>query len=385
MNAEFFKAIDDIEKEKGIPREYMLEKIKAAMSAAVKRSEGKDPSGGESNVFVDVNDDKQTIAMYLQKTVVEEVTSKSTELSIEEAERYISHPAIGDVVNIPLDATKFGRIAAQAAKQVIIQGIREAERNMSYSEYNSKEHELLTGTVTHIDPERGTVSVNISSSEKYKEAILTPNECVNGEVLNVGDKIKVYVIEVRKGMNGPKVLISRTHPGLVKRLFELEVPEIYDGIVEIKNIVREPGSRTKMSVFSNQPEIEPVGACVGTKGGRVSAIVEELRGEKIDIVRYSENPAEYISAALAPSEVIKVEFPDGENSNRAVVTVPADQLSLAIGKEGQNVRLAAKLTGFKIDIHADTPAQEPQEPDDDEEDEEDEISEAEDIEEEREE
>lgn len=364
MNADFFRAIDDIEKEKGIPREYMLEKIKAAMSAAVRRSEGKDPTGGESNVFVDVNDEKQTIAMYLQKTVVEEVVSKSTEMSVEEAERYVPHPVVGDVVNIPLDATKFGRIAAQAAKQVIIQGIREAERNMSYNEYNSKEHELLTGVVTHIDSERGIVSVNISSNEKYKEAVLTPNECVNGEVLNVGDKIKVYVIEVRKGMNGPRVMISRTHPGLVKRLFELEVPEIYDGVVEIKNIVREPGSRTKMSVFSNQPEIEPVGACVGARGGRVSAVVEELRGEKIDIVRYSEDPKEYISAALAPSEVLKVELPDGEGSNRAVVTVPADQLSLAIGKEGQNVRLAAKLTGFKIDIHADAPAEQPEEPSD---------------------
>ena len=251
-------------------------------------------------------------------------------------------------MNVPVDTKKFGRIAAQAAKQVIIQGIREAERSMVYQEFTSKEHEILTGTVSHIDPVRGSVTVKMTSGSDYTEAVIPSGERIPGEVLKEGDLIKVYVVEVHKAGPGPQVLISRTHPGLVKRLFELEVPEIYDGTVEIKSIAREAGSRTKIAVWSSQPEVEPVGACVGPRGGRVAAIVDELRGEKIDIIKYSEDPREFVAAALSPAEVKKVEFLDDPKACRVVV--PDGQLSLAIGKEGQNVRLAARLTGFRIDI-----------------------------------
>ncbi len=346
MNAEFFAAIADIEKEKGIPKEYMLDKINQALLAALR----KDNPEAENNVYVDVDEVKKKIDMYIQKTVVEEIHEPAIEILPDEARKYSKRAQVGDTVNVPVDTKKFGRIAAQAAKQVIIQGIREAERSMVYQEFTSKEHEILTGTVSHIDPVRGTVSIHINSSAEFTEAALLPSERVPGEVLNEGDRIKVYVVEVRRTGNGPQVLISRTHPGLVKRLFELEVPEIYDGTVEIKSIAREAGSRTKMAVWSSDPEIEPIGACVGPKGGRVSAVVDELRGEKIDIVKYSDDPAEYVAAALAPADVVSVEFLDEPKACRVVV--PDGQLSLAIGKEGQNVRLAAKLTGYKIDIKA---------------------------------
>ena len=346
MNAEFFAAIADIEKEKGIPKEYMLDKINQALLAALR----KDNPEAENNVYVDVDEVKKKIDMYIQKTVVEEIHEPAIEILPDEARKYSKRAQVGDTVNVPVDTKKFGRIAAQAAKQVIIQGIREAERSMVYQEFTSKEHEILTGTVSHIDPVRGTVSIHINSSAEFTEAALLPSERVPGEVLNEGDRIKVYVVEVRRTGNGPQVLISRTHPGLVKRLFELEVPEIYDGTVEIKSIAREAGSRTKMAVWSSDPEIEPIGACVGPKGGRVSAVVDELRGEKIDRVKYSDDPAEYVAAALAPADVVSVEFLDEPKACRVVV--PDGQLSLAIGKEGQNVRLAAKLTGYKIDIKA---------------------------------
>ena len=350
MNAEFFAAIEDIEKEKGIPREYMFEKIQQAMLAAFRKD---NPEYGE-NVEVVLDEDKKRIELVINKTVVEEVWDPTAELDLESAHKLSKRAKPGDVVQIPVETKKFGRIAAQAAKQVIIQGIREAERGMIYDEFNSKQHEILTGEVSRIEPRTGSVSIKISSNSEFSEAMLSPAERIKGEELHEGDRIKVYVVEVRKSTRGPQVLISRTHPGLVKRLFELEVPEIFDGTVEIKSIAREAGSRTKMAVWSADPAVDPIGACVGPKGGRVASIVQELGGEKIDIVRYSEVPEEFIAAALAPAEVMSVVLLDEGKSCR--VTVPDGQLSLAIGKEGQNARLAAKLTGYKIDIKPESEA-----------------------------
>ncbi len=264
---------------------------------------------------------------------------------------------LGDVVRIEVKPKSFGRIAAQTARQVIIQGIREAEQGMVYDEFSSKEHELLTGVVTRIDPRNGAVTLRISSGSEFTDAYLGANEQVKGESYVEGQRLKVYMVEVRKATKGPQVIISRTHPGLVKRLFELEVPEIYDGTVEIRSIAREAGSRTKLAVWSADPNVDPIGACVGPRGQRVNTIVEELKGEKMDIIKYSDDPAEYIAAALSPADVVSVEpLPDGKSCR---VVVPDDQLSLAIGKEGQNARLAAKLTGWKIDIK---PASAPLEP-----------------------
>ena len=349
MNAEFFAAIEDIEKEKGIPKDYMLEKINQALLAALK----KDNPAAADCVRVDVDEAKKRIDMYIQKTVVEEVENPAVELTVDEAKKLSSKAQVGDIINVAVETKKFGRIAAQAAKQVIIQGIREAERSIVYEEFTSKEHEILTGIVSKIEP-NGNVSMRISSNSEFTRAVLPAGERVPGEALSEGDRVKVYVVEVRKATSGPQVLISRTHPGLVKRLFELEVPEIFDGTVEIKSIAREAGSRTKIAVLSTDPDVEPIGACVGPKGGRVSAIVEELRGEKIDIVKYSEVPEEFIAAALAPSDVVSVTLLDEGKSCQVIV--PDSQLSLAIGKEGQNVRLAARLTGYKIDIKPESKA-----------------------------
>ena len=301
-----------------------------------------------------LDEDKKRIELVINKTVVEEVWDPTAELDLESAHKLSKRAKPGDVVQIPVETKKFGRIAAQAAKQVIIQGIREAERGMIYDEFNSKQHEILTGEVSRIEPRTGSVSIKISSNSEFTEAMLSPAERIKGEELHEGDRIKVYVVEVRKSTRGPQVLISRTHPGLVKRLFELEVPEIFDGTVEIKSIAREAGSRTKMAVWSADAAVDPIGACVGPKGGRVASIVQELGGEKIDIVRYSEVPEEFIAAALAPAEVMSVVLLDEGKSCR--VTVPDGQLSLAIGKEGQNARLAAKLTGYKIDIKPESEA-----------------------------
>ena len=350
MNAEFFAAIEDIEKEKGIPREYMFEKIQQAMLAAFRKD---NPEYGE-NVEVVLDEDKKRIELVINKTVVEEVWDPTAELDLESAHKLSKRAKPGDVVQIPVETKKFGRIAAQAAKQVIIQGIREAERGIIYDEFTSKEHEILTGVVSRIEPRTGGVSIKISSNSEFTEAMLSASERIKGEELHEGDRIKVYVVEVRKSTRGPQVLISRTHPGLVKRLFELEVPEIFDGTVEVKSIAREAGSRTKMAVWSDDPAVDPIGACVGPRGGRVASIVEELGGEKIDIVKYSESPEEYVAAALAPAEVLSVTLLDEGKSCRVVV--PESQLSLAIGKEGQNARLAAKLTGYKIDIKSDAEA-----------------------------
>ena len=350
MNAEFFSAIEDIEKEKGIPRQYMYEKIHQAMLAAFR----KDNPEAADNVVIEMSEEKRKIDMYILKDVVEEVENPATQLTEEAAKAINKRAKVGGQVKVPVETKKFGRIAAQSAKQVIIQGIREAERGIVYEEFTSKEHEILTGVVQRIDPRTGGVSIRISSNSEFTEALLPANEQIRGEELREGDRIKVYVVEVRNSTRGPQVLISRTHPGLVKRLFELEVPEIFDGTVEIRSIAREAGSRTKMAVWSNQAEVDPIGACVGPKGGRVASIVDALGGEKIDIVKYSEDVENYIAAALAPAEVISVtQLEDGKSCR---VIVPDNQLSLAIGKEGQNARLAAKLTGYKIDIKPESEA-----------------------------
>ena len=352
MNAEFFDAIEELEKEKGIPREYMYEKIRQAMLAAYHKD---NPDCGD-NVEVIVEEQKKRIEMVVHMTVAETVEDPATEILPETARKYSRHPQVGDVVNIPVETKKFGRIAAQAAKQVIIQGIREAERGMVLEKFSSKQCEVVTGVVTRTEPRTGNVIVRISSNAEFTETVLPINEQIRNEALKEGDRIKVYVVEVRSATRGPQVLISRTHPGLVKRLFELEVPEIYDGTVEIKSIAREAGSRTKMAVWSADPNVDPIGACVGPRGGRVASVVEELGGEKIDIVKYSDSPEEYVAAALSPAEAISVTLLDEGKSCRVIV--PDGQLSLAIAKEGQNARLAARLTGYKIDIKPESRADE---------------------------
>ena len=343
--AEIFAALAMLEKERGIPQTFMMDKIVQALITAYKRDHDE-----VENVIVDVDDVHQTLKMYVQKNVVDEedYVDPFNEIPVEEAKKLSAKYEIGDVVNLPVDHMEFGRIAAGNGKQVIIQGLREAERGMVYDEFNSKQHEILTGVVTRIDPRTGAVSLRIGTGTESTEALLTAGEQVKGEELTEGMHVKVYVVEVRRSTRGPQVLISRTHPGLVKRLFELEGPEIYDGTVEVKSISREAGSRTKMAVWSNDENVDPIGACVGPKGQRVANIVDELRGEKIDIIKYSEDPAEFIAAALAPADVVDVQM--AEEGKACRVLVPDDQLSLAIGKEGQNARLAARLTGYKIDI-----------------------------------
>lgn len=342
---EIFAALAMLEKERGIPQTFMMDKIIQAVTTAYKRDH-KDVE----NVIVDVDEEHQRLKMYVQKNVVaeEDYVDPFNEIPVEEAKTISARYEIGDVVNIPVDNTEFGRIAAGNGKQVIIQGLREAERGMVYDEFNSKQHEILTGVVTRIDPRTNAVSLRIGTGTESTEALLLSGEQVPGEELTEGQHVKVYVVDVRRSTRGPQILISRTHPGLVKRLFELEVPEIYDGTVEVKSIAREAGSRTKMAVWSADENVDPIGACVGPKGQRVAAIVDELRGEKIDIIKWSEDPAQFIAAALAPSDVVDVMM--AEEGKACRVIVPDDQLSLAIGKEGQNARLAARLTGYKIDI-----------------------------------
>lgn len=340
MNNEFFDALYLMEKEKGIPAEYLVEKIKIAIGIAVK----KDPAGSEDNI-VEIDPETKKFYVAMRKEVVEEITDNLTEITLDAALKVNKRAKVGDIVEIPLEPKKFGRIAAQSAKHVIRQGIREAEKGLLLQEYQSRQHDIVTATVLKSDPKRGSVTLEIGSSE----VVLPKSEQVPTEELLDGRRVKVYVVDVQNGEKGPRLVISRTHPGLVKRLFEMQVPEIYDGVVEIRAISREAGSRSKLAVYSRDENVDPVGACIGPKGARVGSIVDELGGEKIDVVKWSENPAEFISAALSPANVLGVEIVD-EALRSCRVTVPDHQLSLAIGNKGQNARLAAKLTGWKIDI-----------------------------------
>lgn len=348
MNSELFEALELLEKEKGISIDYMLERVEAALISAYKRDKN-----GLDNVRVEINREKKSIKMFEQKTIVADVTDPETEISLVDAIHLNRRYTLGGVCETELKPKNFRRLAAQTAKQVIIQGIREAERSMMIKEYESKSEEIITAVVDKIDPENGDALVDTGTSKVF----LKKSEQIPGESLAVGDHIKVFVTEVLKEATtrGPLVTLSRTAPGLVKRLFELEIPEIHDGIVVIMSITREAGSRTKMAVMSRDPNVDPIGACIGNRGMRIQPIINELRGEKIDIIKYSESPAEYISAALSPAEVKEVIL-DSERSCRVVVA--EDQLSLAIGKEGQNARLAARLTGFKIDIKTRTAIEE---------------------------
>ncbi len=339
-NAEFFEALRLLEKEKGIDGAYLLEKIQAAIVLAVKKD-----FGGKENILVKMDPTTNEFAVSLFKRVVDEVEDPDEEMLPEEAVKYQKKAKVGDTVEIKLETRQFGRIAAQTAKHVIRQGIREAERGQKFLEFQRHNQELVTALVSRVDPRTGAATVEIGKSE----AVLPKTEQVGDEELREGMRVKVYVVDVKDTEKGPRVLISRTHPGLVKRLFEMQVPEIYDGTVEIKAVSREAGSRTKMAVLAHDENVDAVGACIGAKGTRVAEIVEELGGEKIDIIEYSDDPEKFIAAALAPAKVVGVEVdPDGAKACR--VTVPDAQLSLAIGNKGQNARLAARLTGWKIDI-----------------------------------
>ncbi len=346
IGAEIFASLRDLEKIKGIPVSYMVDRLKQALTNAYRKDREDHRDLPAENVVVDLSE--KGLFMHLVKTAVEEVEDSALEIHIDAARNVNPDIQVGETVSIPVDIQKFGRIAAQTAKQVVIQGIREAERGAIYESYSSKSQELLTGTVLRIDP-TGDIFVRMGQGTEQSDAVLRTTEQIPGETYEPGDLIRVYVLEVHKAPRGPLVHVSRTHPNVVRRLFELETPEIADGQVEIRNIAREAGSRSKIAVRAAMENVDPVGACVGPRGGRVGAVVEELNGEKIDIVVWSEDPCEYVKAALSPADVISVEM-DPTNPKGCRVVVPDDQLSLAIGKEGQNARLAARLTGLKIDI-----------------------------------
>ena len=345
MNNELLEALTILEQEKNISKETLLEAIENSLLTACKNHFGK-----ADNIKVNIDPETCEFHVLAEKTVVEKVEDDVTEISLANARMIDSNYNLGDVVNVEVKSKEFGRIATQNAKNVILQKIREEERKAIYSEYYSMEKDVVTGIVQRY------VGKNISINLGKADAILTENEQVKGEVFKPTERIKVYILEVKSTPKGPKIMVSRTHPELVKRLFEAEVTEVKDGIVEIKSIAREAGSRTKIAVYSNDSDVDPVGACVGMNGARVNAIVSELRGEKIDIINWNENPAMLIENALSPAKVISV-IADGEEKSAKVV-VPDYQLSLAIGKEGQNARLAARLTGFKIDIKSETQARE---------------------------
>ncbi len=339
-NKELYEALRLLEKEKGIPAEYMITQIKKAIMTACRNN-----YGGNENVEIKMDSDSNAFSCKLLKTVVEEVEDPNYEISLEDALVISKRAAVGKEVGIPLDPKALGRIAIQTARSVIRQGIRDGEKDQMLVEFQSKAQEIATATVERVDPVTGNATLKFGNAV----AVLPRSEQIEGDVLREGGTVKVYVAGVKETERGPRVNISRTHPDFVKRLFEKEIPEIYDGTVEIKSISREAGSRTKMAVFSEDTEIDAVGACIGARGARVNTIVEELCGEKIDIVLYDEDPTKFIAAALSPANVVKVELAeDGTKACKA--TVPDGQLSLAIGNKGQNVRLAAKLTGYKIDI-----------------------------------
>ena len=346
IGKEIFESLRELEKLKGIPVDYMVERLKQALMNAYRKDREDHRDVPAENVVVDLSE--EGLSMHLLKNVVEEVENPTVEILLDAARNHNPDIQLGETVSIPVKIENFGRIAAQTAKQVVIQGIREAERGALYESYSSKAQEMLTGTVLRIDPETQDVFIRVEKDSDANDAVLQHSEQIPGESFTEGDIIMVYVLAVQRSHRGPMMRVSRTHPNLIRRLFELEVPEVADGLVEVRNIAREPGSRSKMAVRAMAEGLDPVGACVGPHGGRVAAVVKELCGEKIDIVVWSEDPAEYVSAALAPAKTISVDCVPGQKACQVVV--PDDQLSLAIGKEGQNARLAARLTGMRIDI-----------------------------------
>jgi N utilization substance protein A len=343
VSTELLAAFEQLARERGIAAEVLFEAVEAALISAYKRN-----FGTAQNVRVSMDRDTGEIHVYARKDVVEKVSDSKQEISLDDAKTVDIAYQLGDVVEQEVTPKDFGRIAAQTAKQVVVQRIREAERSLVYDEFANRENDIVTGVVQRI--EQRQVYVDLGKAE----AVLPPTEQINGEPYRYGERIKTFIVEVKKLPKGPQIMLSRTHPGLLRRLFELEVPEIHDGVVEIKSVAREPGLRSKIAVHSADENVDPVGACVGHKGLRVQMIVNELRGEKIDVVRWSENPDEYIANALSPAKVIAVEIFEDEKASRVIV--PDYQLSLAIGREGQNARLAAKLTGWKIDIKSETQA-----------------------------
>ena len=343
MNKELMGALDELEREKNISKETLLDAIEQSLIQAYKNHFGK-----ADNVHVTINRETGDFSVYADRRVVEFVEDPAEEVSLVEAQKQNTNAEVGDILKVPVHSDKFGRIATQNAKNVILQKIREEERKVLYDQYYGIEKEVVTGIVQRVMGKN--VSINLGKAD----AVLTENEQVKGETFQPTERVKVYILEVKDTPKGPRILVSRTHPGLVKRLFESEVAEVRDGTVEIKSIAREAGSRTKMAVWSNDENVDPVGACVGMNGARVNAVVEELRGEKIDIINWSDNPALLIENALSPAKVISVMADPDEKV--ASVIVPDYQLSLAIGKEGQNARLAARLTGYKIDIKSETQA-----------------------------
>ncbi len=341
MKAEFIEALEEIEKEKGISKDIIFDALEAALISGYKKN-----FGSSQNVEVLIDKESGEVKVYAKKEVVEEVSSDVLEISLEDAKEIDVNYALEDIVRIEITPRNFGRIAAQTAKQVVMQKIKEAEREIVFDEFISRENEIITGLIQRVS--KNNVLIDLGKTE----GILAPSEQMQGETYDQGDRIKTFILEVKKTTKGPQILLSRTHPGLVKRLFELEVPEIQDGIVDIYSISREAGSRTKIAVFSNDENVDPVGACVGFKGARAKAIVDELNGEKIDIITWDKDIQLFIQNSLSPAKVTQVVVNEKEKS--ALVVVPDYQLSLAIGKEGQNARLAAKLTNWKIDIKSES-------------------------------
>ncbi|MCR2042731.1 transcription termination factor NusA [Anaerosalibacter massiliensis] len=341
MKAEFIQALEEIEKEKGISKDTIFDALESALISGYKKN-----FGSSQNVEVEIDKNTGSVKVYANKTVVENVSNKLLEIGLEEAQEIDSKYEIDDIVKIEVTPKNFGRIAAQTSKQVVMQKIKEAEREVVYEEFVNRENEIVTGMIQRIS--KNMVYIDLGKTE----GVLPPSEQIEGERYEQGDRIKVYILEVKKTTKGPQIVLSRSHPGLVKRLFELEVPEIHDGVVDVYAISREAGSRTKIAVYSKDDNVDPVGACVGFKGSRVKAIVEELNGEKIDIVIWNKDMEKFIANSLSPSQVLMVDVDEREKS--ALVVVPDYQLSLAIGKEGQNARLAAKLTNWKIDIKSES-------------------------------
>lgn len=341
MNTEFLDALKDLEKEKGISVDVLLEAIEAALLSAYKRN-----FGSLQNARVHIGRETGEYKVFSQQTVAEEVEDPRLQISPEDAQKINPNFEIGDIVETEVTPRNFGRIAAQTAKQVVVQRIREAERNIIYEEFANREGDILTGVVQRL--EQKNVYIELGKTE----AILTPLEQMPGVEYRPGDRLKTYIVEVRKTTKGPQIFVSRTHPGLLKRLFELEVPELYEGVVELKAVAREAGYRSKIAVYSKDENVDPVGACVGQKGSRVQNIVNELNGEKIDIIKWNSDPSKFVASSLSPAKVVAVEIWEDEKVARVIV--PDYQLSLAIGKEGQNARLAAKLTGWKIDIKSES-------------------------------